>query len=116
MVPLGMTARAKVKRASERSLLGREQWLTAAVAALIRGGLDAVAVEPLATSLGVTKGSFYWHFENRDALIAALVEQWEAVGTEQVIAELDAIAPPNAFLPSFRRAFRTRLTSARRPR
>ena len=98
MVLFAMTATTKRDAARQRSLLGRDQWIGAAVDALIRGGLSAVAVEPLAVSLGVTKGSFYWHFENRDALIAALLEQWELLGTERIIAELDAVADPAARL------------------
>ncbi|MFI0259338.1 TetR/AcrR family transcriptional regulator [Streptomyces sp. NPDC017056] len=48
-----------------------EDWADAALAALGEGGLAAVAVEPIATRLGTTKGSFYWHFANRDALVEA---------------------------------------------
>ena len=50
--------------------LDRERWEQAALDALERGGLAAVAVEPLARELGVTKGSFYWHFRTRQELIA----------------------------------------------
>ena len=39
----------------------------------------------------MTKGSFYWHFKNRDALVGALVARWEELGTDQVIARLDEI-------------------------
>ena len=44
-------------------------WARAALAAIARGGIAAVAVESIAADLGATKGSFYWHFKNRDALI-----------------------------------------------
>jgi AcrR family transcriptional regulator len=74
--------------------LDRDVWAMAAVTALAEGGLAAVAVEPIAARLGATKGSFYWHFENRDALLAAAVELWERLGTEQVIAELEQLADP----------------------
>jgi AcrR family transcriptional regulator len=88
----------KAPRHVERSLLGKEQWVEAAVKALVEGGLSAVAIEPIADALGVTKGSFYWHFENRAALVAALVARWEKVGTEDLIAQLDHIADPRARL------------------
>jgi AcrR family transcriptional regulator len=77
-----------------RIVLDREQWVDAAVSALQRNGLAAVAVEPLAMALGVTKGSFYWHFANRDALISALVARWAQQGTEEVIVNLNTIADP----------------------
>ena len=47
-------------------------------------------VEPLARRLGVTKGSFYWHFDARPDLLRAVLLRWEEGATEQVIAEVDA--------------------------
>ena len=58
--------------------------------ALADGGLAAVAIEPLAVKLGATKGSAYWHFPNRDALLKATLERWEHDNTEAVIAMVDA--------------------------
>ncbi len=52
------------------------------------GGLSAVAIEPLARQLGVTKGSFYWHFANRDALIEAALERWEREETDDIMARV----------------------------
>ncbi len=51
-------------------------WIAAAFDMLAEGGIDAVRVEPLAKRLGVTKGSFYWHFADRHALIRALLAHW----------------------------------------
>ena len=51
--------------------LSREAWIEAALARWPSGGLDAIAVEPLATRLGTTKGSFYWHFKDRADLVIA---------------------------------------------
>jgi AcrR family transcriptional regulator len=51
--------------------------MRAARRALLTGGPDAVRVEPLALALGVTKGSFYWHFVDRSALLDALLSEWE---------------------------------------
>lgn len=69
--------------------MDRDRWAHAALAALERGGLRAVAVEPLARELGVTKGSFYWHFRSRRELIAAALERWTR---DHVDAPLDAVA------------------------
>lgn len=73
----------------KRESLGPSDWTEAALNALAAGGLPAVAVEPLAKSLGTTKGSFYWHFADRNALLAATLELWERRDTEQVVADLD---------------------------
>jgi CubicO group peptidase (beta-lactamase class C family) len=58
--------------------LGKEDWLRAARLALLRQGPDAVRVEPLARDLGVTKGSFYWHFRDRGDLLETLLVEWES--------------------------------------
>jgi AcrR family transcriptional regulator len=70
--------------------LSVDDWAAAAVAALADGGLAAVAVEPLAARLGATKGSFYWHFTGRDALVAAALARWERTDTEDVITAIEA--------------------------
>jgi AcrR family transcriptional regulator len=61
--------------------------------ALAAGGLGNLSVERLATELGATKGSFYWHFKNRSALIDAALAEWERRDTDQLIeqaSEMDA--------------------------
>lgn len=68
----------------------KDGWLEAALEALAEGGIDAVRVEALARSLGVTKGSFYWHFSDRGDLLAALLDRWEDAGTQAIIAEVEA--------------------------
>jgi AcrR family transcriptional regulator len=70
--------------------LSAAEWTEAALDAIARGGLAAVAVEPLAKSLGTTKGSFYWHFTDRDALLQATLELWERRDTDQVLPGIDA--------------------------
>ncbi len=67
--------------------LSAAAWTSAAFDALADGGLAGIAVEPIAVRLGATKGSFYWHFTGRDALITATLERWEHLDTEEVIAE-----------------------------
>ena len=65
-----------------------DDWARAALDAIARGGIDAVAVETVAAELGATKGSFYWHFENRDALLQAALDLWEKRCTDAVIEHL----------------------------
>jgi len=74
--------------------LSPDDWAGAALKAIARGGIDAVAVEPLAAQLGATKGSFYWHFKNRDALIQAALDKWEQRSTEAVIEEMEREPDP----------------------
>ena len=87
------------QKASAQRRLTREDWITAALGAIADGGLAAVGVEPLAARLGATKGSFYWHFENRDALLEAAIGRWEKETTTDVIAEITAShdAPASQF-------------------
>jgi AcrR family transcriptional regulator len=82
----------------ERKRLNAQDWVGAAVEALVGGGVPAVAVEPIATRLGATKGSFYWHFANRDALLEAALRQWERTDTDEVIALVEDEPDPRARL------------------
>lgn len=56
--------------------LSRDDWIQAAYRTLSESGWTALNVEALAKRLGVTKGSFYWHFKDRNALLAAVLERW----------------------------------------
>jgi AcrR family transcriptional regulator len=60
-----------------RGRLGSANWLDAARDAFVSGGIAAVKIEPLAALLGVTVGSFYWHFPNRAALHSELLNDWK---------------------------------------
>lgn len=69
-----------------------EMWLDAAYRALTEQGVDAVKVMPLAKELGQSRTSFYWHFKDRDALLDALVGQWERKNTGNLVAQCEAYA------------------------
>jgi AcrR family transcriptional regulator len=90
----GNAPAAAPARPRERRTLTRADWIGTAVEALARDGLRAVAVEPLAERLGATKGSFYWHFRDRNALLQAAVEHWETTVIDESIARLEEIADP----------------------
>ncbi len=68
----------------------RESWVEAGLLALSAGGPDAVRVEALAKALGVTKGGFYWHFTDRDALLEAMLDTWETRLVDQAVTTADA--------------------------
>jgi AcrR family transcriptional regulator len=81
-----------------RARLHRVDWARAALQALRDGGLAAIVVETLAERMHTTKGSFYWHFTDRDELIQAALEVWEQDMTDAVMARLEAVGPPLARL------------------
>jgi AcrR family transcriptional regulator len=64
-----------------REVLARQDWVDAARAALIKSGIGAVRIMPLAKTLGVTRGGFYWHFTGRKDLLDALLDDWERTNT-----------------------------------
>ena len=68
----------------------RGSWIDEGLRALAAGGPDAVRIESLAHSLGVTKGGFYWHFEDRSALLDAMLDSWERATTVEVIERVEA--------------------------
>jgi AcrR family transcriptional regulator len=78
----------------ERPRLSPDDWAAAALDLIAEQGVAALAVEVLAKHLGVTKGSFYWHFPSRDALLTLALERWEAVEVETVLGPVEAIADP----------------------
>lgn len=77
-----------------RNRLGADEWIEAGLEMLAESGVEAVRVEPLAARLRVTKGSFYWHFPSRDALLQAALERWEKVEQETVFGSLEAVSDP----------------------
>lgn len=76
--------------------LTEADWIKAATQILIRRSIEHVRVEPLAKELGVTKGSFYYHFRDRDALLNAILEAWVNRATVGVIERLDGSEPDPA--------------------
>ena len=71
-----MSTARKADKTLESSRLTRDDWLDAAHQAVVEGGFDNVRVLVLARNLGVTRGSFYWHFADHAALIEALLARW----------------------------------------
>lgn len=75
-------SRKRAKRGTvSRAQLGRDDWIAAARAQLIAGGVSAVKIGVLARRLRVTRGSFYWHFDSHGALLRELLKFWELTNT-----------------------------------
>lgn len=85
-IPAAVPAADPAARGSE------DLWLEAAYQMLVSAGVEAVKVMPLAQSLGLSRTSFYWHFKDREALLAALLERWEARNTGNLVARTRAYA------------------------
>lgn len=68
----------------------RNRWIEEGLRALAAGGPDAVRIEPLAQALGVSKGGFYWHFKDRQALLEEMLDAWERTWVDEVIEAVEA--------------------------
>ena len=68
-------------------------WLEAAYEMLIEGGVEAVKILPLAKRLHLSRTSFYWHFADREALLAALIRRWRQKNTGNLIRQTELPAP-----------------------
>ena len=70
--------------------LSAKDWLDEGLKALAETGFTALKAEPLAKAMGVSRGSFYWHFADIGAFHAAILKHWREVAAEQIIANLEA--------------------------
>ncbi len=71
--------------------LTRENWIDFALQRLTEEGIDKVTITGLARELSVTKGSFYWHFKDRDDLLQAMLTRWEQTGSKLVFGEVERV-------------------------
>ena len=88
--------------------LSADDWIKAGLKALAKSGFTALKADPLAKSMGVSRGSFYWHFADLGAFHAAVLKRWREIAAEQIIADVEAGSdePLKALL---RRTFGARL-------
>jgi AcrR family transcriptional regulator len=80
-----------VRQKSPEPKLGRQDWIEVGLVVLAESGVEAVRVEPLAKRMKVTKGSFYWHFKDRNDLLDAILAQWVEVDTDRVIERVNQL-------------------------
>jgi AcrR family transcriptional regulator len=81
----------KNKSPQQSSRLTRQDWIATGLKTLEATGVETVRVEPLAKHMGVTKGSFYWHFKNRDDFLAAILQEWVDCQTNRIIEKVEAL-------------------------
>ncbi|MEF2147407.1 TetR/AcrR family transcriptional regulator [Aquilutibacter rugosus] len=89
------SAPAETSFRGRRVRLSADDWAQAALDQIAEAGIASVAVESMARKLGVTKGSFYWHFPSRDALIGAALYRWEQLEMDAIWKHLEDIADPS---------------------
>ncbi len=77
------------KQAAQK--LDRQQWISVGLQVLADSGIDDVRVEPIAKLMNVTKGSFYWHFKNRDDLLSAILQEWVNTETHGLIDRVESL-------------------------
>lgn len=81
---------APAKTSLSPTTLDVEAWVEAAFDLLAEGGIDAVRVDPLSKRLGVSRGSFYWHFKDRAALHSGMLKDWRKRASYRVGARIDS--------------------------
>lgn len=79
------------EKKSPESKLGRQDWINAGLMVLAEGGVEAVRIEPLAKRMKMTKGSFYWHFKDRNDLLDAILAEWVEIDTDGIIEQVNQI-------------------------
>ena len=109
LVNTGVYGRVPSRRKMTDQLSAKD-WLDQGLKTLAERGFTALKAEPLAKALGVSRGSFYWHFADIGAFHAAILKQWREVAAEQIIANLEAASDNRDRLPLLlRQAFGGRL-------
>ena len=86
---------------NERVTLSAEDWEREALELIAEQGVQALAIEPLARRMGITKGSFYWHFSSRESLLEQSLSRWEEHDSRNLNTALGKIDHPRDRLVSF---------------
>ncbi|MCG6984142.1 MAG: TetR/AcrR family transcriptional regulator [Thiocapsa sp.] len=94
--------------AKPRSRLSRQDWIDAAIEQLVEAGIGAVSVEQLATRIGVTRGSFYHHFADREDLLRGMLDYWSQRWSYSIREQIAALGlDPGTTLLALMRAIRS---------
>lgn len=87
--------------------LGPREWVDAGLRALSRSGFTALKADTLSKSLGISRGSFYWHFADVGTFHAAVLQRWREVALENIVAEIEG-TPGDRLQTLIRRGFSAR--------
>lgn len=93
-IPYAQKACPMATRRDHGSKLERGDWIRAGIEVLASEGRDAVRVENLARKLRISKGSFYWHFKDRDDLLEAILDAWESAQADWNVDEREVHRNP----------------------
>lgn len=88
--------------------LSADDWTRQGLKALANGGFTALKADPLAKAMGVSRGSFYWHFADLRAFHGAVLKRWREIAAEQIIADVEA-GGDEPLMALLRRSFGARL-------
>ena len=89
-----MTPKGTGPKRLDQPTLTLADWTEGALQMIAEAGLAALTIEALAARLGVTKGSFYWHFKSRAELLQKSLDRWEKRTTTETMAGLSAVTDP----------------------
>ena len=103
----GRMSQGKGTMAEQLSAL---DWVDRGLKTLAKSGFTALKAEPLAKAMGVSRGSFYWHFADIGSFHAAILARWREVAAEQVIATLEAVKDEDPLAVLLRMTFGSKLT------
>src|SRR6266498_2310133 len=93
--------------------LSARDWVDQGLKTLAKSGFTALKAEPLAKAMGVSRGSFYWHFVDIGGFHAAILARWREVATEQIIAGIEAARGEDPLAVLLRLTFGSKLTLER---
>jgi AcrR family transcriptional regulator len=89
--------------------LSADDWIAHGLKALAKDGFTSLKAEPLAKGMGVSRGSFYWHFADLGAFHDAILKRWREIAAEQIIADVEAESQDEPLRALLRRTFGARL-------
>lgn len=89
--------------------LSADDWINQGLKALAKSGFTALKADPLAKAMGVSRGSFYWHFADLGTFHTGILKRWREIAAEQIIADVEADRSGDPLRALLRRTFNAKL-------